>query len=389
MQAKVSAQFYVLAGLDLAILGGVANAEILEARVGPKQSFDLAFEEDQPPRSDYASHYDLKIEGVVEPGSALKKAIEMVIDDDSIGVSFKAEFSTDISESPKGTHSVSKAKVRPGEPVDFTVDLDQKTVAYFLLGYNVTGVELYRKREDELDFTPWKSMSLIATNRATYHWVPVAADAGKYEFAALVNTQIPVPLLEVAPNSIRPVEVSCFGSNGLLAPKGTQFGLQTTVCADTWAGTSTVIGRTPGAPPSDNITTTANVTWTYDQTDQSGTIIYKPSSGSFTLAFNFPSTGCTTALSPNTFAIVNDPITQPKLIITNFPFVGQTYGIRGSQLVNFTSTISCPGKPDVVNAVNNYLVDYAFGNGPFTGQARLFGAFEDAHVTYTWDFSRP
>jgi len=389
MQAKVSAQFYVLAGLDLAILGGVANAEILEARVGPKQSFDLAFEEDQPPRGDYASNYDLKIEGVVEPGSALKKAIEMVIDDDSTGVSFKAEFSFDISESPKGTHSVSKVKVRPGEPVDFTVDLDQKTVAYFLLGYNVTGVELYRKREDELDFKPWKSMSLIATNRATYQWVPAAADAGKYEFAALVNTQIPVPLLEVAPNSIRPVEVSCFGSNGLLAPKGTQSGLSSTVCADTWAGTATVVGRTPGAPASDNITTNANVTWTYDQTDPSGTIIYKPSGGSFTLAFNFPSTGCTTALSPNTFAIVNDPITQPKLIISNLPFVGQTYGIRGSQLVNFTSTTSCPGKPDVVNTVNNYLVDYAFGNGPFTGQARLFGSFEDAHVTYTWDFSRP
>ena len=37
---------------------------------------------------------------------------------------FKAEFSTDISESPKGNLSVSKTKVRPGAAVDFTVDFD-------------------------------------------------------------------------------------------------------------------------------------------------------------------------------------------------------------------------------------------------------------------------
>ena len=177
MQADVSAQFYILAGLDVAIGGGLFNGGVLEARVGPKQSFDLAFEEDQAARTDYAAKYDLKIEGVVEPGAALKKAIEAVINDDATGVSFKAEFSTDISESPKGTLTASKARVRPGAAVDFTVDLTPSTVAYFLLGYNVTGVELYRKREDESEFTPWKSMELIASNRATYKWTPVEADA--------------------------------------------------------------------------------------------------------------------------------------------------------------------------------------------------------------------
>ena len=75
----------MLAGLDLSLLAGLANAEILEARIGPEQSFDLGFEKDQAERADYASSYDLKLKGVVEPGGALKKAIEMVINDDAVG----------------------------------------------------------------------------------------------------------------------------------------------------------------------------------------------------------------------------------------------------------------------------------------------------------------
>jgi len=363
------------------------NGEILEARFGPKQSFDLAFEEDQAARTDYASSYDLKLEGVVEPGSALKEAIKKVINDDATGVTFSAQFSTDISESPKGTLSASKAKVRPGEAVDFTVTLAPNTLDYFLLGYNVTGVELYRKREDELEFTKWKFMDLNASNQATYHWVPTSADSGKYEFAALVNTLIPVTLLEVAPNSIQKVEVACFGP-GSLAQGINSPG--TSVCVDSWVGTATVIARTPGTPPIDNITATANVTWTFDHTDPFGSIFYKPTAGTFTLAFNTPSTGCTTTLSPNTFQIFNDPVAQPKLIINNFLGQPPFYIIDGRQLVNFTSTHACPGQPTVVNQVNNFLVGYAAGSGPFTvGQLRLFGNFEDAQFTNTWDFSRP
>jgi hypothetical protein len=398
MQAKVSAQFYVLAGLDASIGLGLANAGILEARIGPEQSFDLAFEDDQAARTDYASTYDLKLEGVVEPGPALQKAIEMVIGDDSTGVKFKAEFSTDISESPKGSLSVSQTKVRAGEPVDFTVDLDQKTVAYWLLGYNVTGVELYRKRDDETKFTHWKFMDLIATNRATYKWVPTAADSGKYEFAAFVNTQIPVPLLEVAPNSIQKVEVSCFGASSLAAQFGSKasrfatgmgIGAQASTCADTWAGTASYIAKTPGAPPTDNITSRSNITWTYDPTLSGNGATYYTPSGSFDLAFN-TSDDCTTALSPNSFTIVNDPLTPSRLGIIDDGFNPPTYGFGGAQLVNFTSTWSCPGKDPVVSEFRGFQVLYASGSGPFTvGQVRLFGGVDDAATTSTWDFSRP
>lgn len=249
MQVKVSGQFYVLAGLDASLLMGLGNAKIVEARIGPKQSFDLAFEEDQAARVDYASSYDLKLEGVVEPGSALKKAIAAVIGDDSVELTFKAGFSNPISESPKGPLSTDKARVAIAAPIVFTVDFDADTVAYKVLGYNITGVELYRRRDDEVVFTPWKAMDLIASTKATYTWTPEAADAGNYEFAAFVNTQIqPLPWLEVAPNSVQKVEVSCFtagihavapGRPRIQAASGRRAGPQATTCADTWVGTTT------------------------------------------------------------------------------------------------------------------------------------------------------
>ena len=58
------------------------NAQIVEARIGPKQSFDLAFEPSQAALGGYASEYDLKFEGVIEPVAALKKAIEKAIGSD-------------------------------------------------------------------------------------------------------------------------------------------------------------------------------------------------------------------------------------------------------------------------------------------------------------------
>jgi len=249
MQVKVSGQFYVLAGLDASLLMGLGNAKIVEARYGPKQSFDLAFEEDQAVRADYASSYDLKMEGVVEPGSALKKAIAAVIGDESVELSFKATTSTPLSESPKGTLAADKTRVAIGAPIVFTVDLDPNTVAYKVIGYNVTGLELYRRRDDELIFTPWKALTMVTGLRGTYTWTPDAADAGNYEVAAFVNTEIqPLPWLEIAPSSVQKVEVSCFtagvqaigaGRPRLQAASTRRTGPQATTCADTWVGTTT------------------------------------------------------------------------------------------------------------------------------------------------------
>lgn len=394
MHAKVSGQFYVVAGLDAVILGGIGNAQLVEGRIGPKQSFDLAFEEDQASRTDYAASYDLKLEGVVEPGDALKEAIKAVIDDKNVGVSFKAEFTTDISESPKGTLSLDKTRVRPGEKVEFTVDLDPKTVSYFLLDYNVTGIQLYRKREDELEFTEWKAMTLIASHRATYAWTPAESDAGKYEFAAFVDTQkIPVPLLEIGPNTIKPLEVSCFSAAPQTAgpgkaAQGARVGPLASVCADSWVGSATLVAITPGLPTA-NITSRSTITWTHDPAASvPGYTYYTATGGSFTLTFNDPI--CTVTLTPSTFAIVPSPLTLSRLGVIDNGFVPPSYAFGASQLVDFTTTFSCPGKPDTVNEVRGFLAQFASGSGPYTpGQTQLSGTSDDGSIATTWAFNRP
>jgi hypothetical protein len=89
---------------------------------------------------------------------------------------------------------------------------------------------------------------MVTELRGTYSWTPEAADAGNYEFAAFVNTEIqPLPWLEVEPASIKKVEVSCFTAGiQLLAPGRPRMqaaagraGPQATTCADTWVGTTT------------------------------------------------------------------------------------------------------------------------------------------------------
>lgn len=399
MRAKISGQFYVLAGLDASFLFGFLNAKIVEARIGPKQSFDLGFEEDQAARPDFAASYDLALEGVVEPGSSLKDAIKKVIGDDSTTVKLELSFSETISESPKGTLSVSAPKVRPDSPVDFTVDFDPKTVAYWVIGYNVVGVELYRRAAGQTLFTHWKFMDLIASHRATYRWIPVEADAGTYEFAALVKTHLDVlPLLEIAKDSVKEVEVSCYSSGPLsenpagrakaqsTPANGSRIKPQALSCNNVWESTSSVVGRTPGSP--DNITSTANITWNFDK-EEGGSFIYTPSRGSFTLEFNFSSLGCTFSLSPSSFNIDKNRDAGSRLIIGLIPGNPLTYGISGRQFVDFVSTKSCPGEADVVSLVNNYMVDFAGGSGPITDKAHLFGTSDDTHIKLTWDFIRP
>ena len=412
MQVKIEGQFYVLAGLDLSLFAGLGNAKIIEARVGPKQSFDLGFEDDQVARTDYASSYDLKLETVVEPGQALQDAIEKVTGDKSTSVKFKAAFVKDLSESPKGTLSVSQNRVAVGKPVDFKVVIDPKTADYDLLGYNITGIELYRKREGEIAFTAWKSMPILASQQTTfsYQWRTEADDVGKHEFAALVNTQLLTPLLEIAPDSVQPVEVACFsaaaaaaapaarpralasgrGAAGAAPGAGRRAPQAANICVDTWSGATTFIAKTPGLATA-NIEARATIVWTADPVSSGpfGTY-YLATGGSFSLAFNSPD-DCRLKLTPSIFFITNDPLLPSRLAIFNNPLLGPpSYAFGGQQLVNTTVTASCPGKADVVSQLNGFLVTYASGSGPFSaGQSTLTGSIEDAATSATWNFTHP
>lgn len=357
LQATASAQFYLVAGLDLAILGGLANAGIVEARIGPKQSFDLAFEEDQAARTDYASSYDLKIDGVVEPGAALKKAIEQVIGDGQTEVSFKASFSNPISTSPKGTLTADKTAVSPGDAVTFAVDFDAQSVAYYLLGYNVTGVELYRKGDNDQDFTDWKAMSLTGSNHANYTWTPGATDNGNYQFAALVQTQLDTPLLEVAANSIVPVRV---GNNWTGTVTFTQMGDTTyegnpafgETVHETWGGTATLelagqpdpkfagIGSLPFTLTKSTLALTHTTETHYDFT----------SGDCHTVGDRMAGSGANGDINPS-----NDPVYNVQFSDANYTLRVSQVSFNGQGSTTTDEKVDCTGQPETHNhSVDNY-----------------------------------
>jgi hypothetical protein len=375
MQAKISAHFYVVAGLDASILLGAFNAEIVEARLGPKQSFDLAFEEDQAAREDYASSYDLKLEGVIEPGSALAEAIKAAIGDSTTSVTFRSNFAQDISESPKGTLAVSKTRVAPDSPVDFTVDLaPTSSLEYWQLGYNVTGLHLYRRAEGETQFTPWKAMNQIASNRASYRWTPTEADAGKYEFAAFVNTQVSVPMLEVAANSIRKVEVTCFSEGSRATAARAQPHAPT--CSATYVGSAD--GERFGFDRFN-----ASITWELDRERMadpgrpSGLIFYKPK-GSVSVEFLvYTDAGC--SVTPRDF----NRFTAASMLTVDYAQSPPAYGF--GLYVAEDLTINCPGnEPFLIPEASVLAIS---GNGNVNDSGNLVFQTASSVARYSYSFA--
>jgi hypothetical protein len=222
LHVLLSGQIFALVGLDAVIALGLANAEIVEARIGPKQSFDLAFPNDQAENLGMSSNYKLDLDGVIEPGADLAKAIKTLIDQDNVTLNFKIPFTTPLAESPKGTLDLSTANVAYGNEVDFQVHLDKPVpMTYPLLGpggttiYNVKGISLYRKKAGDDQFTEWRTLA-AAEGQTTFQtsWTPTADDQGDYEFAAFVDTAMPVPLLEIADDTVKPLHVRGPGWHG-------------------------------------------------------------------------------------------------------------------------------------------------------------------------------
>ena len=346
MHVELSGHLFAFARLDAVVLGGLAGyVSILEGRMGPKQSLNLAFEDTQAKNSGMASDYDLKIDGGVKPGDAIKKAIQKLIDDDAINVSFSLKQPIPISESPKGTLRVDKTRVALGDKVTFNVDITPATKDYLGLGnnfgkgYNIDSIELWRKREDEDEFTFFKTVPAIASGDSTafmYQWTPEGTDAGKHKFAAFVNTKFPVPHLEIEQDSVKDVEVSCFtprtGATRALAKLALG---SSNVCADEWIGTSThLIDHGESM-------TTGTLTWRRDPTfDGPSTMVRYTAEGTFEWHhLIFEEAGCT--VSPTQFTIGPPSEADDNALYVDYAFTPAKFS--GNGLHATTLTISCPG----------------------------------------------
>lgn len=368
MRVEVSGQFYVLVGLD-AVFGTVYSAGVLEARIGPVQSVDLGFEEDQAINPSYASKYDLKLEAVIEPASGLQQVLSLI--SPGVGLTFQTKFSQPISESPKGVLNVSQHRVGlGGGTVDMTVNLSNTD--YFLLGYNVERVELWQKRATESDFKVLRSFTVNASNQTvfTHTWQPTTDDLGENEFAVFVYTQFPVPGLEIADNSIQKVEVSCFSAGPRVIAAGAP-----NTCSDTWVGSGTFV--------SDELTADVTVTWIRDpDTPEIDGDVFYIATGTATLHWpKLEAQGC--SISQHVFPLAENNLASWMLIE-----YGESPPIfSGSAVAGGVVTIACPNEEP-----GDYpqFVAWFIGVGTLSGNGTIIdGTNGSGGVTWTWHFSRP
>jgi hypothetical protein len=379
MHVEVSAQVFAFVGLD-ALFFLTLSAPIAEGRFGPKQSFDMGREQDQLTNPGYGSSYDLALEGEVKPGRALQEAINAIFPGPA-AVTFKAKTSAPISHSPQGTLSVDKIVTGPRQPVTISVDLSD--VSYWILDYNVLEVHLYKKREDEPEFTQLATIPVTTSGGQThfqYVWTPTELDVGRNDLAALVMTQLDplIPLHEIAADSRKQVDVTCFSAPALP-------GIQAATCVDAWGGTATYRITTPGAPDS-WVETTANLRWEWFESTIVGSN-YR-ATGTLTLAMS-PPPGCTQAIAPSTFTFPGtNPLDAAALGIASALDPVQ-YGFTLQSLVDFTSTVTCPGAEPVVTDFRGFPMGVV-GNGTFTTpqDVTFGGAFDDGAVSGSWSFTR-
>lgn len=373
MHIDVSGHFFVHLGLDAVFLA-LKDVPLIEARIGPKQSLDLATEHDQATNRSYSSKYDLKVAGVVEPASGLKQIIKEFVDDESVSLAFKGSFESDLSKSPRGTFEVSKTRVGLGDSVDFTIRLDPSTLEYAVLGYNIASIEVWRKKDTESSFERFKSIPVTASGQSIfqYHWTPGTEDLGKAQLAAFVETVFPVfPILEIGDDTVKDIEVGCFSSLTTGISGATN---DTSACADQWTGTATSVVR-------DAEEINATVTWTRDPGFQgaAGQVKYLPT-GMLTFRYTaLENLGC--SVTPKQFSLDGTPAT----LFVNYGPTPPTFFASGS--IQTPLTISCS---DAEPTTILFVIDWLNGSGTLTDEGRTIeGGFTTPLATSSFKFVRP
>ena len=211
MKVELTATAYFITGLDLLLLKGLYKVGLAEATLGPVQHATLAFVDAQANDKGDASKYDLKLEGKLVPGSSINSAIKALLDEDPGKLGAELTVSRPLSTSPLGSMVVDRTITAPNtQKVHFDIKLDPKSTDYFLVGYNVSSIELYRRKEHETTYESMTSLAVSASAQTAFvwDWSPGREDIGKNEFFAFVKTVIPVLVpLEIASDSSRMVEV--------------------------------------------------------------------------------------------------------------------------------------------------------------------------------------
>jgi hypothetical protein len=403
-KVEMSAQAYFLTGVDLLFGAGTWTFEAFEVTVGPIQSADLGFVDKQMDDRAYASKYDLKLEGKAGAGASVETALKKLLgkDEEDASLGLEVSVSRTLSRSPIGTHTADKTSLSPGEKVRFSVNLDQSTVEYFLIGHNAKSIEFYRKLEDRPTYDHMKSVEITGSNQAIiWDWTPDAMDVGSNEIFAFVKTALPVIELEVAVDSGKKVEVvGLCGGGGTPVPPGAVPGGGDSGCE--LNGTLTMERAVSTQFGSENITASATLSLREDPTAGApGLLAFRPY-GTWSATYVADASGCTIVTAPPTLTgtLAGDPTQGVFFVYTGAGGLPENvyHGAMTTGVVDATTVMTCPeGDPITIEGTKDFTLwllndSEMFAIDPET--LRATGTHTDTvndgmgnttSDTYTWD----
>jgi len=198
---------YFLTGAKLVAGLGLFEFGLVDIKVGPKQSFDLAFTKRQADEAGYSSRYQLDRVAEFSPASDLKKLVVRCLGEEAAGqLLHSVPFTFGTTRSPHGTMSVDRSRISASEKATFTVHLSD--LNYGPLGYNVKSVIIKRKLKDGPGYEDMQTLGAAQNlDTFTWDWHPTVDDAGENQFYAFVKTRLDVVELEIGDDSLTKVEV--------------------------------------------------------------------------------------------------------------------------------------------------------------------------------------
>lgn len=185
----------LMSGVDVDVVG-LDDISLVQAQLGPQQSFDLATAGAQAASDAYASSYDLSIVASIGLGADLGKLMGWVGITVPVQVA-QLQSTYPISKSPSGAFTASTTSVAPGDSLHLHVALDPEHLTY-LTHYNVSKVEIYRSHGSE-DPSLWRTIELSASNQSDFDtvWDTTGEAGGAYRFQAFVVDDLLAKVVEV------------------------------------------------------------------------------------------------------------------------------------------------------------------------------------------------
>ncbi len=121
------------------------QVKVLGAKLGFGLEGEFAVPSVQSASTDFASNYKLSLQAGIEPGEDIQDLVDKLGFEGVTVPSLEFATAEPLAQSPQGTLRLDKTTYLAGDEVNVTVKLDENTLDFLLVDYNVERIEIRRR----------------------------------------------------------------------------------------------------------------------------------------------------------------------------------------------------------------------------------------------------